>query len=105
MPLPLPVRPWHGEQNTLKRSWPRAITSAVTGIGKVVASWPLTLPSFRGVASRSVPGGPGLGPGQARPLPVGEEGARLERFVARRVVHVLTTAREGNREGDEADDS
>jgi hypothetical protein len=55
MPLPLPVLPWHGEQNTLKRSRPRAITSAVTGIGNDVARRPSTLPSFRCTSSRSIP--------------------------------------------------
>jgi len=45
MPFPSPVRPWQGEQNTLYRSWPRAITAAVIGIGKVSAGLPSTMPS------------------------------------------------------------
>jgi len=74
MPLPLPVRPWQGEQNTLNRSWPRAITSAVTGIGKVVASWPSTLPSLRWVSSRSSPRGTVLATSMRDALPLAKNG-------------------------------
>ena len=47
MPSPSPVRPWHGEQKMLKRSWPRAITSAVIGIGNCVGELAVDLARCR----------------------------------------------------------
>ena len=101
MPLPSPVRPWHGEQNTLKRSWPRAITSAVTGIGNVVGELAVDLARVEmlvlaqlAARRRCWP------PACATQLPSAKNVARLERLVARRVVHVLAAARQRDAHGD-----
>ncbi len=101
MPLPAPVRPWHGEQNTLKRSWPRAITSAVTGIGNVVGELAVHAPSVEVVVLAQLAARHGVGDERPRGLAVGEERARLERLVARRVVHVLAARRRQHGERDD----
>ena len=67
MPLPSPVRPWHGEQNTLKRSWPRAISVAVTGIGNVSAGWPSTIALVEVPVLAQLPARHGVGDERAAP--------------------------------------
>src|SRR5262245_12779414 len=47
MPLPSPVRPWHGEQYTLKRCSPRLRSVSLIGNGKLSANLPPTLPAYR----------------------------------------------------------
>ncbi len=93
MPLPCPVRPWQGEQNTLKRSRPRAITSAVTGIGKHVRELAVDLAGVEMLVLAQRPAGDGVGHQRARAAPVAKERARLERLVPRRVVHILPARR------------
>ena len=66
MPLPSPVRPWHGEQKTLKRSWPRAITSARHRHREHVGQLPVDLAGVQVLVFAQLAAGDGVGHRHAR---------------------------------------